>query len=410
MKDIIFISPVLEYPPSGGPQLRIHNSIKVLSRLTNLHLFNRDRSLSRKEFEISRNYYRKLTFNFIDLIKLHQTNKNYILKKIILKLSMLCMNFFAIKHAFILVNYAKRKKIRFFWIGFGNLSFGLILFIKIFYPQSKVVFDTDSVWSRFILREVPYAKNTRRIILNIRGFIKKLEENFLTKFSDITTAVSEVDAIHYRKFVKQKEKIRIFANVVDLDYYNHKNITSKIEKDHPSIYLAGSFGHYNSPMDKAAFWMIEEILPLIWERIENAKFYLVGRNSEYCFKNYANHKNISITGKVESVLPYLLFSNVSVVPLKFESGTRFKIMEAAACNIPVVSTSLGSEGLDLVHNKDILLANDPLNFAKSVVDLINNKEKADYIAKNCREKIKKYYSLDSLEKQANKILKVYEND
>ena len=56
---------------------------------------------------------------------------------------------------------------------------------------------------------------------------------------------------------------------------------------------------------------------------------IIGRNADRSFRNYLDNKNISIEGKVDSVLPYLMHSNVSVVPLKFESGTRFKILEAA---------------------------------------------------------------------------------
>ena len=137
-----------------------------------------------------------------------------------------------------------------------------------------------------------------------------------------------------------------------MDSYNIQNIKSKIKDECPSIYLAGSFGHINSPMDQAALWMIEEIMPLVWKEISNAKLYIVGKNSEKCFNKFSKNKNITTTGKVESVLPYLMFSNVSVVPLKFESGTRFKILESAACNIPVVSTTLGAEGLNLTPDEE----------------------------------------------------------
>ena len=107
---------------------------------------------------------------------------------------------------------------------------------------------------------------------------------------------------------------------------------------------------------------------------------------------------------MDSVLPYLMHSNVSVVPLKFESGTRFKILEAAACNIPVVSTSLGAEGLNLAHNKEIIIADNAEQFADSIIELLLNKSKAKYISSNSRKIIEKYYSLNYLEREAKAIL------
>ena len=403
MKDIIFVSQVLEYPPTGGPQLRIDNTIKVLKKLTNIHLFNRDRSLNFYEYKKSFEYYKKNSLNYVDLINLYK-EKNQKLKKIQIKFSTLFFNIFALKHALRIVDYARKKKINIIWVGFGNLSFGLIIFIKILYPKCKVIFDTDSVWSRYILREIPHANILRKLFLYITGNLKRFEEFLLTQICDITTAVSNIDSKYYKKFIKDKSKIKIFSNVIDLNSYKVDLFKSKIDSKYPSIFLAGSFGHINSPMDQAAKWMIEEVLPLIWKKSNKAKLYLIGRNADKSFKKYLNHKNILIKGKVDSVLPYLMHSNVSVVPLKFESGTRFKILEAAACNIPVVSTSLGAEGLNLAHNKEIIIADNAEQFAESIIELLLNKSKAKYISSNSRKIIEKYYSLNYLEREAKAIL------
>ena len=404
MLDIIFVSPVLEFPPTGGPQLKINNTIKVLSEITNLHLFNRDRSLNTKEYEISSDYYSKKAYKYFDLIKLPKGQKKRKIKKFFIKFSQIFINLFAIRDALSLVKYAKKNNISLFWIGYGNLSFGLIFYLKILYPKSKIIYDTDSVWSRFIIREIPYANKFRKIILILRGQIKKLEEMFLTRYCNITTAVSNVDAKYYMNLVKDKTKIKLLSNVIDLDSYKAQSIKSKIDIGKPSIYLAGSFGHKNSPMDIAALWMIEEILPLVWEKISDARFYLVGRNSEKFSKKHSNDNRIIATGKVESVLPYLFYTDVSVVPLKFESGTRFKILESAACNVPVVSTTLGAEGLDVTSNHDIQIADDPQDFANNIITLIKDKKKANDVAYNCRNLIEKFYSLETLRKQAQIIL------
>ena len=81
MRDIIFVSPVLEYPPAGGPQLKINNTLKVLTKLTNVHLFNRDRSLTAEEYKITSKYYSKKAYKYFDLIKLPPKGKLRKIKK-----------------------------------------------------------------------------------------------------------------------------------------------------------------------------------------------------------------------------------------------------------------------------------------------------------------------------------------
>jgi glycosyltransferase involved in cell wall biosynthesis len=90
--------------------------------------------------------------------------------------------------------------------------------------------------------------------------------------------------------------------------------------------------------------------------------------------------------------------------LKFESGTRFKILEAGACGIPLVSTTLGAEGLPVIHEEHILLADDPAGFADAIVRLIGDKQLAERLASNCRELVRTSYSVESLRREAAHIL------
>src|SRR4029077_17781489 len=138
------------------------------------------------------------------------------------------------------------------------------------------------------------------------------------------------------------------------------------------VYLAGTFWP-GSPMEDAARWVIENILPIVRQQIPNLHLYIVGADSDKTVPDISDPK-ITITGKLPSVLPYLSHADVSLVPLRFESGTRFKILEAGACGIPVVSTTLGAEGIAVEHGRDILLADEPEAFASSIIRLIKERE------------------------------------
>jgi glycosyltransferase involved in cell wall biosynthesis len=114
--------------------------------------------------------------------------------------------------------------------------------------------------------------------------------------------------------------------------------------------------------------------------------------------------SITITGKVVSVLPYLCHANVAIVPLFFESGTRFKILEAGATGIPMVSTTLGAEGIPVINGKEILIADEPEEFAEAVIRIIENPDFAANLVNNCKALIEESYSVDALVNEANEIL------
>jgi glycosyltransferase involved in cell wall biosynthesis len=287
------------------------------------------------------------------------------------------------------------------WLGYGNISYPLLRYIK-GHSNLKTVVDTDSVWSRFILRGLPYAATDEdRARIAREGAEKAAEEKWATNIADVTTAVSEIDASYYRQFARSPDQIHLFANVIDPDLYKLPPArTDAIHK--PCIYLAGTFWR-NSPMEDAARWTIKEILPLLRQQIPDIHLYILGNQSDLILNDIVD-THISITGQVDSVLPYLYHVDVAIVPLRFESGTRFKILEAGASGIPVVSTTLGAEGIPISNGKEILIADEPQAFANAILRIINDKMFAMQIANNLRVLVETQYSLATLTEQGQRIL------
>jgi glycosyltransferase involved in cell wall biosynthesis len=380
---ILFTTSVLEHPPAGGPALRIENSIKALSNVSELHVVSRipKTRIGRDDAE---NYYSSICRNFgysPSAIKEGELKED----------------------ADYLINYADRNDIGIIWFGYGNISYDLMKEIKTRRPDFKIVCDTDSVYSRYVLREIPFEDDpARREQILDRGRKKEREEADWVRFCDVTTAVSQVDADYYKSLAEDSAKIKVFSNVIDLDSYgNHMGVPNNFKK--PCMYLAGSFFSPKCPMVRAAKWVISDIMPAVRYAIPDIHFYIIGNGSDTMLKEITD-PSITITGKLDSVLPYLCNSDVALVPLMFESGTRFKILEAAACNIPIVSTTLGAEGIPVTNGKDILIADVPTEFADAIVTLIRNKEVAGAIADNCRELVRAKYSVEYLTTEAEEIL------
>ena len=105
----------------------------------------------------------------------------------------------------------------------------------------------------------------------------------------------------------------------------------------------------------------------------------------------ARNRGIEVTGRVDDVRPYLAASTVNVVPLRIGGGTRLKIFEAMAAGRAVVSTTIGAEGLPTEHGRHLLLADDPVAFARSVVTLLRDAEARQAMESEARTLVTERY-------------------
>lgn len=403
---LLYTSYILHHPAIGGPYLRIENSIKALSNLYNLYIYcrvNEGAMGGKPASAFYLQYAKKLYFDPIS--DLSDKMFDFLSRRIrILSPDLYrkeLQKFLNYEHTRYLLKLARHLNPDVIWLGYGNNSYPILKGLKL-YSNYKVVVDTDSVWSRFILRRLSFINDPlERQKIEAEGKKKVDEEKSGTYLADVTTAVSEVDADYYRAYSKIPDQVKVFSNVIDLDNYIQTPSPPK-DFSKPCLYLAGTF--FNAcPMEDAARWIINQVLPIIWSKKPGVHLYIVGNNSEK-FLSDVKDPRITITGYQLNVLPYLSNADVALVPLRFESGTRFKILEAGACKVPIVSTTLGAEGLLVTHEKDLLLADDPLQFASSIIRLLDDRNFALEIAQNLHNLVKERYSLPSLIREGNIIL------
>lgn len=407
---VLFVTPVLHHPPIGGPTLRIENSIKALSQIFDLHIYSRG-SLTSLGGMAALSFYEQYCKSFYvtpsavspnKYVKFAKRAVNFLARRTIKRNLFRPGSELPAKDWAYLLRVADAIQADAIWLGYGNISYPLLEYIKS-YSKYRVVVDTDSVWSRFVLRGLPFARSAEeRQRIEREGKEKEEEERWGTQLADVTTAVSQVDAEYYRSLVEDPKKIHLFSNVVDVDAYQQVPLPPHDFKK-PCMYLAGTFWR-NSPMEDAARWVVQHVLPLVRQQVPDVHFYIVGAGSDQVLSDIRD-PGITITGRLPSVLPYLCHADVALVPLRFESGTRFKILEAGACGIPVVSTSLGAEGLLAIHEKDILIADDSGSFAHSIVRLIMDHDGAVKMAHSLREVVCTRYSVATLIQEGQEILR-----
>lgn len=152
------------------------------------------------------------------------------------------------------------------------------------------------------------------------------------------------------------------------------------------------------PCVDAVLYFCETIFPIIQSEIGEACLWIVGRDPVPEVMRLKGDR-IHVTGRVNDVIPYYARSAVCVVPLRAGGGTRLKILEAMALGKPVVSTSIGCEGLDIINGRHLLIVDDPQDFAQQTIRLLRNQTLRRQIALAARELVVSTYDWDGIAKK-----------
>lgn len=228
--------------------------------------------------------------------------------------------------------------------------------------------------------------------------MKKYEQEMCHKFSKII-AMSEIDK---ERLLELNENLDVYVvpNGVDTRY-----ISPKIDQeDAGSLLFIGWMKHY--PNRDAMIFFLKQVFPLIITKIPSIKVYIVGQHAPQEILNLAeSNPNIICTGYVEDVREYLHKCTVYICPLRIGGGTRLKILEAMAAGIPIVSTTIGAEGLSVVHGENILLSDSPEMFSKETINLLNNPKLRSKLVKNARNFVEENYDWEMI---AQKQMAIYD--
>jgi glycosyltransferase involved in cell wall biosynthesis len=161
------------------------------------------------------------------------------------------------------------------------------------------------------------------------------------------------------------------------------------------------------PNIDAMEWFVAEVLPLIRKRRSDCTLAIVGRKPVVAIEELARRDaRIRVTGTVPDVRPYLWGSAVSIVPLRIGGGTRLKIYEAMAARIPVVSTVVGAEGLDVRDGENIFIADQPDAFAERCLELLEDRSLSCRMACSAWDMIAERYSWEVVSQKFEELLMI----
>jgi glycosyltransferase involved in cell wall biosynthesis len=216
---------------------------------------------------------------------------------------------------------------------------------------------------------------------------RRAEERY-AKAVDLLLATSSRDRAMFEAEFGVRN-VAVIPNGIDLGEFT----PAAADPEPGTIVFTGLMSYF--PNQQAVRWFLDAVFPSISRAVPGARLIVVGAAPPAWLTRRANER-VEISGRVADVRPYLARATVVIAPLLIAGGTRVKILEAQALGRPVVSTTIGAEGLELRHGQSVLLADDAASFAARVIDVLTNQRLAAQIARGGREHVVQHFNWDNI--------------
>lgn len=378
---ILLLTPRLPFPPHRGDKLKIYNLIKRLARTHSIHLICFVQSKRELEHTSDLEPY----CDRIDTVLLQPWQSFLQCIKSIFSTTPFQVSYFKSDKMQSLVEGLLKT-------GEYDIVHTHLIRMAQYVADSELprkMLDLTDAISLYLERFLSEENNLlRRIFIKIelKRILKysKILEQFHTCF-----VCSEPDRTELNRLVPSAH-VKILPNGIDLNYFS---LNGDTEYDPYCIVFTGNLTYFPN-IDGVLFFM-REIFPLIKKELPLAKFFIVGQSPPAKIKAVAR-EGVVVTGFVEDIRRFYLRSAVTVSPIRFGAGTLNKVLEPLALGVPVVATSVGIEGMDLVPGKDILIADDPASFSECVISILRNRKFRAKLAGQAKSTVRMKYDWDTI--------------
>jgi glycosyltransferase involved in cell wall biosynthesis len=190
----------------------------------------------------------------------------------------------------------------------------------------------------------------------------------------------------------------VVPNVINVDDYKPAETDDGL-----TVVYAGAMDWL--PNQDAVAFFVSEVMPELRRLVPQVKFVVAGREPPSDFRRRFEHlPNVKFTGTVPDLRPVIAQAAICAVPLRIGSGTRLKIIEAAALAKTVVSTTIGAEGLTLSDGKELIIADEPLTMARAIAELLGDRCRRLEIGRAARRHVTAEYGIPALRRALREAL------
>lgn len=266
------------------------------------------------------------------------------------------------------------------------------IYQRINVPVSRVpvLLNKDGLVSEIMDRHIERESSiVRRIYAKLEcERVKKWESRSCADASAVL-ACSQRDAETIRSRAPSSRTF-VVPNAVDVSFYR-----CEAQDDDKTVLFVGAMDWM--PNEDAVAFFAEQIWPKVQASVPDARFVVAGRNPRESFvRRYRHLANVYFTNAVKDIRPFIANAAVSIVPLRTGSGTRMKILEAAAMGKAIVSTTIGAEGLNFLTGEEIEIADDPEAFAAAVKRFLSDRSRRQAFGVKAQHRVVREHSLEVL--------------
>ncbi len=266
------------------------------------------------------------------------------------------------------------------------------------YSSAKLIYNVIDLHYLRTLREYEVKKKTS--LLKKADRLKKLELQIFNQVDSVVT-FSDREAEIIKEELPGKD-----VTVVPLFIYDEipaeKQLVPSFGERKDIVYLGG-FNH--PPNTDAVKYFVEDIFPLVREKLPDVKIYVIGHNPPEEIKQLLS-EDVIITGYVKDLAEYFNKCRVLVAPLRFGAGVKGKLLTSMSYGVPVVTTSVGNEGLNMRDQMECMLTDETKEFAERVIELYSDKEVWEKLSKNAVGFVKDNFSKSNVAEIMDGILAV----
>ena len=260
------------------------------------------------------------------------------------------------------------------------------------YSKAKITLRAHNIEHQIWERHLPHEKNWfKKIYLTIQSNRLKAFELEAFSSTDAIVTITDEDKKGIQQLVPQ-QKIHTCLTGINLASYKHIHQAS----------LPNTIFHFASmdwlPNIEAVEWLLANVWPEVISRIPSAQLILAGRGMPENIKQAASKNIVVIEDVADSSLFYATY-DVMLVPLWSGSGLRIKLVEGLAYGKPIITTSIGAEGIPYTKNKELLIADTDKEFVNAIVELLSNSEKKQQLQVNARILAESHFDYQKLASQ-----------
>jgi polysaccharide biosynthesis protein PslH len=381
---ILLLTQVLPYPPDSGPKVKTWNVIKYLAKhheVTLVSFVRGDQAVSVRELEkycrevhtvpLERGIFRDLRYMAESFLRnqpfLMIRDRRREMEQLIDQLS--AKTDYDIVHAdqLNMAQYAARV------------------------TGARQVLDAhNALWLLYKRLWMTMGSGPKKWLLKRDWRLLKKYEGQVCKDFHAVLAVSEEDRKALEEAAGQSLNITVIPIAIDTDEITPVDFKAQGNR---IIHIGTMFW---PPNIDGIMWFLQEVLPKVRESRADAVFDVIGANPpQEIISMGEKDPGVNITGYVDDLMPYLEGASVMVVPLRAGGGMRVKILNALGQGLPIVSTTLGCEGIGVTSGVHLLISDSPEEFAHSVVCLMEDDKLARKLGQNGRRLIEESYDYRS---------------